>query len=723
MWVEASPDGAALDIERERPARLQRRGREPGERLPGGPADPFGAAPCGRGASQRRDRSRVPGRAPVPGGRSGHDLPGLVGEPGEQGPPSRGRAAQRTGEAEGLHVRRCSAARSISSWRRWPWAELRPDRRAAALHPRRPPGSARERQRNPPRARAAARERARDAARKSGQGSEVAIAGARGAHEREGRHARCGLRWRCRAASPRSRARVASRAARGSCTRPAPTASAHRQRCRSARRSRPRGARSPRRRVRAGRALEPAVEDLLEQRLARGAQGQREHVRVVPAAGAAGGLGVAAERGPHPGHLVRRDRGAGARPAADDRPGRRGPQPRRGRRPRLPRPSRRAPRRSARRARSGRARGAAAPRPPPPPRPCARPLRPKYSYPASLVLRRARVARGGDHRTPPDGGAGRCARGVGARAGHGGAQDLRPAARRAGRAELDGVRRIGKMLAVESGDLTLLVHLMSAGRLQLFDARASLRDRASRVLRAPRRWPRAAAARVRHQAAGVGEAAALDAVAEDDAVAGLGPDAYPAPPLEEFANLLDQPRHLHPLLRDQRTIAGIGRSWVDELLWTARLSPFQKGADLERRRDRGAPRRLRRGARRGARALRGGGRRHRARQDADAAPGTPPRRRGVPTLRSAHRGDPLQGLRDVLLPGGADGRAGAEGPEPVEVAEVIAVTQLREGPPDDQRRDAVHQDERAAVSEVTEAHHDPRAPKRVVQRRGCLDPA
>ena len=46
--------------------------------------------------------------------------------------------------------------------------------------------------------------------------------------------------------------------------------------------------------------------------------------------------------------------------------------------------------------------------------------------------------------------------------------------------------------------------------------------------------------------------------------------------------LLDQPRHLHPLLRDQRTIAGIGRSWVDEILWQARLSPFKKGSDLSR---------------------------------------------------------------------------------------------------------------------------------------------
>ena len=48
--------------------------------------------------------------------------------------------------------------------------------------------------------------------------------------------------------------------------------------------------------------------------------------------------------------------------------------------------------------------------------------------------------------------------------------------------ELDGVGRIGKMLAVQAGELTLLVHLMSAGRLQLFDSRASLRDRASRIL-------------------------------------------------------------------------------------------------------------------------------------------------------------------------------------------------------------------------------------------------
>src|SRR5581483_11599934 len=45
-----------------------------------------------------------------------------------------------------------------------------------------------------------------------------------------------------------------------------------------------------------------------------------------------------------------------------------------------------------------------------------------------------------------------------------------------------------------------------------------------------------------------------------------------------LGELLDAPRPLHALLRDQRTIAGIGRSWVDEILWEARLSPYKRGS-------------------------------------------------------------------------------------------------------------------------------------------------
>ena len=55
----------------------------------------------------------------------------------------------------------------------------------------------------------------------------------------------------------------------------------------------------------------------------------------------------------------------------------------------------------------------------------------------------------------------------------------------------------------------------------------------------------------------------------------------PRRPSSEFAAAIDKPRHLHPLLRHQKDISGIGRSWVDEILWEARLSPFKKGTELD----------------------------------------------------------------------------------------------------------------------------------------------
>jgi formamidopyrimidine-DNA glycosylase len=144
-----------------------------------------------------------------------------------------------------------------------------------------------------------------------------------------------------------------------------------------------------------------------------------------------------------------------------------------------------------------------------------------------------------------------------------------------------GVRRIGKMPVVEFGDLALLIHLMSAGRLRVSEKRASMKDRAARVLI---RLGDGRELRLREFGTRQRAWAKLlpaDAVADDEAVATLGPEAWPRPPLEQFAELIDQPRHLHPLLRHQRDIAGIGRSWVDEILWEARLSPFKQGSELD----------------------------------------------------------------------------------------------------------------------------------------------
>ena len=148
-------------------------------------------------------------------------------------------------------------------------------------------------------------------------------------------------------------------------------------------------------------------------------------------------------------------------------------------------------------------------------------------------------------------------------------------------ATIGGVRRRGKHLIVDvegAEPLVLLVHLMSAGRLQLFDKRAGPRDRTSRLL------VRVAGDReLRLREFGTKQRAWVkllraDALDDDDALAALGPEAWPDPP--PFEELLTEPRPLHSLLRDQHVLTGIGRSWVDEILWTAQLSPFKRADDL-----------------------------------------------------------------------------------------------------------------------------------------------
>jgi formamidopyrimidine-DNA glycosylase len=120
---------------------------------------------------------------------------------------------------------------------------------------------------------------------------------------------------------------------------------------------------------------------------------------------------------------------------------------------------------------------------------------------------------------------------------------------------------------------------MSAGRLQLYEKRAGLRDRTSRLLV---RIDDGRELRLREfgtrQAAWV-KLLRRGELEQDEALATLGPEAWPDPP-DPLGPLLDAPRPLHTLLRDQRVIAGIGRSWVDEILWRAELSPFKRGDQL-----------------------------------------------------------------------------------------------------------------------------------------------
>jgi formamidopyrimidine-DNA glycosylase len=149
---------------------------------------------------------------------------------------------------------------------------------------------------------------------------------------------------------------------------------------------------------------------------------------------------------------------------------------------------------------------------------------------------------------------------------------------------IERIGRRGKLLVVRAGgELALLIHLMSAGRLQLYDRRAGPRDRTSRLLVRVLRGDDGAEAELRLREFGSKQAAwakllrarELDG---DEAIAALGPEAWPTPPA--LGAVLDPSRPLHAVLRDQHVLAGIGRSWVDEILWHARLSPFKRAGDL-----------------------------------------------------------------------------------------------------------------------------------------------
>ncbi len=144
---------------------------------------------------------------------------------------------------------------------------------------------------------------------------------------------------------------------------------------------------------------------------------------------------------------------------------------------------------------------------------------------------------------------------------------------------VEGVTRRGKLFLVQfEGELTALLHLMSAGRLQLYDKRASMRDRTSRLL------VRLTDGReLRLREFGTKQAAWVklyrpEGLAQEAMLTTLGPEAWPDPP--PLGPLLTAARPLHGMLRDQRVIAGIGRSWVDEILHEAMLSPFKRGSEL-----------------------------------------------------------------------------------------------------------------------------------------------
>ncbi len=135
--------------------------------------------------------------------------------------------------------------------------------------------------------------------------------------------------------------------------------------------------------------------------------------------------------------------------------------------------------------------------------------------------------------------------------------------------KLERVRRRGKYLVLELGGPRLFVHLSQGGRVDVEDPPKATK-------------PRGAVARLRFAGRpsilvkefGRERKAGVWAFAEGDdgPLALLGPE----PDSEAFELLVaegDDARRVHTILRDQRTVAGIGRGYSDDVLHRARLSP------------------------------------------------------------------------------------------------------------------------------------------------------
>src|SRR5207253_7736636 len=144
---------------------------------------------------------------------------------------------------------------------------------------------------------------------------------------------------------------------------------------------------------------------------------------------------------------------------------------------------------------------------------------------------------------------------------------------------LAGAQRRAKrfLFPTDDGELVLMVHLMSAGRLRYLHAQEkgpktpmfalTFSDGGRLVLTEAGAKRRAGVWLLRPDA--------LEAE-----LAHLGPEADELD-AESLARILaSDSRRLHSMLRDQRLIAGIGRAWANEILHTARLSPYALSTQL-----------------------------------------------------------------------------------------------------------------------------------------------
>jgi formamidopyrimidine-DNA glycosylase len=143
------------------------------------------------------------------------------------------------------------------------------------------------------------------------------------------------------------------------------------------------------------------------------------------------------------------------------------------------------------------------------------------------------------------------------------------------------VWRRGKLLGVEAeGDLTLVIHLMQAGRLGIAAAPRGRPGRQAaidldigedRVLRLRE------LSTTRRASAHLLDAAGL---AAHRPLTRLGPEPIGLD-REGWRAAMAPGAVLHTALRDGRRVAGIGRAYASDIMWAARLAPFARTATLD----------------------------------------------------------------------------------------------------------------------------------------------
>src|ERR1700741_4295871 len=143
-----------------------------------------------------------------------------------------------------------------------------------------------------------------------------------------------------------------------------------------------------------------------------------------------------------------------------------------------------------------------------------------------------------------------------------------------------GAERRGQrpLLPTDDGELVLLVHLMTAGRLKFLQAGEKGPKTPAFALEFQDGSKLVLTENARKKRAGVW---LLTPEAAEAELEHLGPEALGLGPERLGEIVHGESRRLHALLRDQRLIAGIGRAWANEILHTAKLSPYALSADLD----------------------------------------------------------------------------------------------------------------------------------------------